>query len=148
MIRQMRERIFLLTLPVLLVLSLGSTPLIDLLYDQRYRLAGRYLAIMAVAGAIGTLPTVYHHAMTARGDSRTPFILISISTTARLVGLVFGYNVGGVDGMLIGAAVAGVIYYVVVTVVAMRAGWFFLRTDASAIAAILAVAWLSWKINL
>ena len=147
MLNRMRVRLLGFSIPILLALSLVSVPLIKLLYDPRYAIAGPLLAIMAINAAIAIVPTMYHTAFLAVGDSRTPLFLVTISTVMQVVGATVGYSVGGLEGMLIGMGCGGIGYYCAAAGIAGRAGWLSLRIDGPTLLLIVAGAWATYRVN-
>ena len=143
-LRKLRSRLLLLTLPGFVALSLIATPLIDFLYDPRYAVAGTYLSILAISGAISVQPLIYVNAFLAVGESRFNFLFSLVSTICRVSGLTIGFMVGGAIGMLIGTTIGTLIYFGVVAVLAYRRNWLSLRIDLAALAFIFLGAWISW----
>lgn len=144
---KMRNRVLGLTIPAFLVLSLTSTLIIDVLYDERYAIAGTYLAILAINGAIEVLPMMYQNALLARGDSRTHFILMVAITTLRLIGLFVGFHIANIEGMLAGIGAGSLAGYFVVAIFAHKEGWLSIRNDILAIGVILIGACLSFALD-
>ncbi len=146
--RWLRNRLLALTLPVFILLSFVSTKMIHVLYDTRYALAGTYLSIMAINGAISVLPMMYTNSYIAFGNTRTPLILNVISTTARISGLIVGFHVAGVEGMLFGVGAGSLFHYGAVAIVARKDGRLFPLTDAMALGSIVLAASVAWRITL
>jgi len=132
------------TLPVIVMLSISSMPLIDLLYDERYAATGRYLAIMAITSAIATLPMLYAQAFTALGDNRMRFVISVILMMGRVTGLSLGFYLADVEGMLVGIGAGTLFAFVIVGYYAHRAGFLALRLDLAAIGFIFLGGWISY----
>lgn len=130
-------------IPSFIALSLIANVTIDVLYDNRYSLAGTYLAILAINGAFEVLPILYQDAFLATGDSRTPFILMCARLLFRIGGLFIGFHLDGVEGMLWGMGVGSFFYYFVAASFAHKAGWLTLNRDLIAIPTVLICAYLS-----
>jgi len=128
-IHAFQTRMLLLVVPVFLLLSLFSNELIEFLYDDRYIIVGHYLGIMAINGALGVLPIFYQNAFLASGDSRQHFIISGVSMLLRVAGIMVGFQVSGVDGMLYGIGVGSLLRYVYVAVNVRKHGWLVLRGD-------------------
>ncbi len=144
---RMRVRIMVLAVPMFATASLLSNIIIDFLYDDRYAMAGPLLALLAINGAISTLPMLYQNALMARGDTRMHFILVMLTTVFRVGGMVAGFYLGGVFGMLIGTGVGSLLVYLFVAVVAKRHGWLAWKSDFVSIVAIMAFAYVSYYLN-
>lgn len=144
---RMRRPMLLAFVPAFGVLAMISNPMIELLYDDRYHVAGPMLAILAVNGALALLPSMYQQALLARGDTRTHFILITITMVLRLVGMVTGYYLGGVFAMLAGAGVASVLVYLAAAFIAHRNGYWSPLTDTLCLAGIAAFAAAAFHFN-
>ena len=142
-----RIRMLLIVQPSLILMSLISVPLVNFLYDDRYKSVGPYLAIMAINSAITLLPMFYHHAFLAMGDSRTPFFVVFISAISQVVTAFVGYYLGGVEGMLMGNGVGAIVYYVTIASATYRAGWFFAKLDLPVIGVIVVGAWASYILH-
>ena len=118
-----------LVLPAFILLALIAGPLVHFLYDQRYASADRYLAILAISGALAVIPMGYSSAFLAQGDSRLHFFLLSALMAFRVIGLVVGFEAGGVYGMLIGDTIGITLLYPVVAIQAARRGIASFKID-------------------
>jgi O-antigen/teichoic acid export membrane protein len=102
-----RARLILLGLSTgcaILLVSFGK-PLIDLLYDDRYREAGWILQVLAV-GLLGrVLCITYGDVLLARGDSFATMTLTIIYTGIQLAAMPIGFFWGGYRGVIVGLAV-------------------------------------------
>lgn len=145
---KMRVRITMIALPLFAVTSICSTIIVDLLYDERYSFAGPLLSILAINGALSTLPMLYQNALMAKGNTRMHFILITLTTVFRILGMLIGFYVGGVFGMLIGTGIGSLAVYVFIAFVVKRYGWLALKFDLASIVVILAAAVVSYQVNL
>jgi len=117
-------------LPVFLLLSWFADDLIGLLYDDRYALAGSYLSLMALNGALGVLSMPYQNAMLAEGNSRFHAGVMAVAAAFKIVGIFLGFHLGGVYGMLTGVAISSVIVHIVSATLAWRRGFANLPLDA------------------
>ncbi len=127
---KLRSIILALVIPGFCLLSFIAQPLIDLLYDERYALTGGFLAIMALGAGIGCLSMIYQNAILAKGETRTQFHFMVIFSVFRISGVVLGFYVAGVWGMLIGSAAAGFLAYLVSLFIAVRRGISMVLIDA------------------
>lgn len=123
-----------INMAVCLPLMVGAPWIIDVLYDDRYLDAGFFLSILAVACAIGLLPTEYNRLLLATGDSRSNTFLMAFRAAVQLAALVQGYVWFGVEGMLFGHVVSELANYLLVAVYARRLGVLTLKLDLTLIA--------------
>ena len=85
--------------------------LIDLLYDDRYQLAGPTLVLIACALILPMIGATYDQAALARGDSRRFFRVTALRAVVQTLFFTFGLIVFGLPGALAGQAVAAVLVY-------------------------------------
>lgn len=142
----MRSKVLGLAIPVFVALSLASGPIISMLYDPRYEAAGDYLAIISFTGAISVISIGYQNALMAMGNTRLHFGVLTIAMVARVLGLITGFHIGGVTGMLIGIGCGSVFSYLFVAFHAKRLGILNISLDGSCFAAITVGAFISWTI--
>jgi O-antigen/teichoic acid export membrane protein len=149
-LERVRLRILGLTLPSFVLLSFTATPLIHLLYDRRYAAGADYLAIAAISSAFAVVPMLYQNALLASGNSRAHFIIMAFSMVLRITGLLTGFYVGGVDGMLIGIAIGTFVCYFIAAWFAHEQGWLSVRVDLASMCFIFAGAAASfgWHVEL
>lgn len=107
-------------LPLFALLTLLSQPLIDLLYDDRYAIVGKFLAIMSINSALMIMVTPYGNVILAQGNARLHFILVAIAAVLRIIPLVAGFYISGAFGMIIGIGLGVVIYNIYIIYVAER----------------------------
>jgi len=127
-------------LPCFLFLSFIARELIDLMYDDRYTMAGVFLSIMALNGAAGVLSMPYQNALLAAGQSRAHAIIMGLAAVLKITGAFVGFNFGGVVGMLAVIGFANALVLVVAALLAHWRGMANLLFDAVALA-VLAVAY-------
>ena len=142
----MRIKVLLMALPMFIGISLISGPLIKILYDFRYAEAGGYLAILSITGSISIIPMGYQSAFMAIGNTRLHFVVLTVSMATRILGLIGGFYVGGINGMLIGIGCGSIISYFFTAVRARRLGLFKLPIDAAGFAAVGVAALVCWEI--
>ena len=136
-LHKLRSKIILLTLPAFGLLAVSSNLVIDILYDDRYALAGPILSILAITGAIRTIPLVYQNALLAIGDSRKHSLIVAVSSSLNVVFLVAGFEILGILGMLLGTGAAYVVGYLVAAFQIRKAGWISLKADMLSFALII-----------
>lgn len=136
-LHKLRSKIILLTLPAFGLLAVSSNLVIDILYDDRYALAGPILSILAITGAIRTIPLVYQNALLAIGDSRKHSLIVAVSSSLNVVFLIAGFEILGILGMLLGTGAAYVVGYLVAAFQIRKAGWISLKADMLSFALII-----------
>ena len=111
---------------------------------SEYAAAGTYLAIGALTSAIAVLPMFYQNAFLACGNSRVHFITMSAFAVLRIGGLITGFYIAGVEGMLIGVGVGTLAGLILVANFARKAGWLSLRIDLVSVGVVLVGGYLSF----
>ncbi len=138
---------FCLILPGFFCLSFISEILIDFLYDDRYSIAGKYLAILAIGSSVACVSMIYQNGILARGNAKVHFNLMSINAVARISLLVLGYIYYGVWGMLIGMGLASLVSYFSSVAFSVYYGLSKLQTDILVLIPIGLSVWLTYTIN-
>lgn len=126
---RVRPRIMFATIPLFGLVSLLSVFIIDILYDDRYAVAGQILSILAINSAIRTMPQIYQNALLAQGNTRLHFLTVGILALCNIMGLVLGYNYGGLMGMLIGSGLGYLTGYFATLVYITKFGWVSLKWE-------------------
>lgn len=104
----LRRRVVAVTLPTALLAAVCSTPLIALLYDQRYQGAGEYAAILIVSNAAAVVFSGYLTATLALGQGKEYLLATSFVSAARMTGTILGFHFADITGMLFGIFLANV----------------------------------------
>lgn len=120
-------------LPCFLLISFFSQPLIDLLYDPRYALAGSFLALLSLNGAIGIMSMPYQNAMLAAGNSRGHSIVMATDATARILLMLVGGTQFGVYGLLAGLGLGSVVGTLTSLTLSRKSGAGTIAYDAIAL---------------
>ncbi len=144
---KIRIRLFALALPLFIIISLSSGFIIDTLYDDRYAAASEYLAILSLSGAIAVLTTGYAHVLLAIGDSKTHFIFIVVNTVFRVGGVFVGFQIGNIEGMLIGIGVGNLFSYLFLAFLSYKSGWLSPLLDIVSLAIIFIAAIITYLYN-
>ncbi|MEP4805691.1 MAG: oligosaccharide flippase family protein [Hyphomicrobiales bacterium] len=97
--------------PMFILLSICGQFIVDLLYDPRYAIAGSYLKISALNGAIGVISMPVQNAMLALGKSKQHAFVMFASAIFRIIGLFIGYYLWGTLGVLVGIGVGNTLTY-------------------------------------
>lgn len=120
-------------LPCFLLISFFSQPLIDLLYDPRYTLAGSFLALLSLNGAIAIMSMPYQNAMLAAGNSRGHSIVMATDATARILLMLVGGTQFGVYGLLAGLGLGSVVGTLTSLALSRKSGAGTIAYDAIAL---------------
>ncbi|WP_297772551.1 oligosaccharide flippase family protein [uncultured Roseovarius sp.] len=98
--------------------------LVDLMYDDRYAVAGAVVVLMALMQIPQIIVMTYDQASLAAGDSRRFFILTLAKAAVMILALVAGLEWGGLMGALLGyGAAMGIAYPVVVWLARRMRAW-------------------------
>lgn len=89
-------------LPLCFLLSVLAEPMVGVLYDDRYTLAGQFLRLLALNAALALVPMTFARMFLALGDSRTYSLIAGISAALQVAGALSGFWAGGITGMLVG----------------------------------------------
>lgn len=127
--RDLHGKILLLSLFGFAGTALIAIPFIHLLYDARYMAAGPQLVLLALAGAVAIIPLPYQNAVMAIGNTRLHAAFMIVNTAIRVVGMLLGFWLGGITGMLLGIAAGSFGGYLFVAYHAKRLGFWFPRLD-------------------
>lgn len=145
---KLRTRLMFATAPLFGVVSLLSVFIIDLLYDDRYAFAGQVLCILAINSAIRTMPQIYQSALLAQGKTRLHFYTVGILAFWNVSGLIAGYHLAGIFGMLIGSGIGYLIGYSLTLLLVRKSGWVSPKWEVVFIAVIAAFAAVSFNLHL
>lgn len=107
---------------LLAIVAFAGVPLVGLLYDSRYGLAGGVVVLLAVMQIPAVIALTYDQAALASGDSRRFFVLAGARAALVLAGLLIGIEAYGLIGALIGQGLALVMAYPVVVWLARHQG--------------------------
>lgn len=135
------------SLPVFGLISIFSTFIINILYDERYSFAGPVLSILAINAFIKTLPMFYQNGLLAQGNSKFHFFISAALAFFSITGLITGYYAGGIYGMLIGSGVGSLIGHLVAVLTVYKNGWVSIKVEIATIILISLLAALSFSIN-
>jgi O-antigen/teichoic acid export membrane protein len=122
-LRKVRLTVIFTFLPLMFVVSYFSQPVIDLLYDDRYVLAGLFLALIPLNNAISILTNPYQNLLLADGASHLHAFLMALAAVLTTAGIVLGYFSYGVIGSVAGVGLAFSLHFVANSVVAHRRGY-------------------------
>ena len=122
-LRKVRLVVILTFLPMMFLISALSQPIIDLLYDERYALAGLFLALIPLNNAVAILVKPYQNLLLADGASHLHAFLMALSAVLTAAGIVVGFWVYGIVGSVTGVGVAFALLFITSSVVAHRRGY-------------------------
>lgn len=138
-LRRMQKLLYALLLPLFVLLAVVAQPVVNLLYDPRYALAGSFLALIALQSGIGMIPNVYNNLIIASGDSRKHALLMVASLVLRLGCALPGFYLGGALGMVAGSGIGRIAFSLLMIAVARRLGYTDGRRDTGALIAMSAI---------
>jgi O-antigen/teichoic acid export membrane protein len=93
------------------ILAFGGVWLVEVMYDDRYRLAGAIVVLTAVVQMPALIILTCDQAALAAGDSRRFFVLTAARAVLVVGGLLAGLWAGGLEGALIGQGLANLAAY-------------------------------------
>jgi O-antigen/teichoic acid export membrane protein len=144
-LRRMRGAVSAALLSLSALLALSGVWLVDLMYDDRYALAGAVVAVMAVMQVPQIVAMTYDQASLAAGDSRRFFLLTLAKAAAMIVALLAGLWWGGLLGGLLGYGAAMVLAYPAVVWLARRMrAWDPLHDAVTGVLGIALAALAAW----
>lgn len=144
-LRRMRLALSGGALALSLVLAIWGGLLVDLLYDDRYTLAGSIVVVVVIVLMVQLIPLTYDQAALAAGDSGRFFAMVAARAVIQIAAFVIGVELYGLAGAFAGQAVGLALSYVVVVLLIRRYGVWDPLHDALAwgLALIIALAALS-----
>ncbi|MDX5358940.1 MAG: polysaccharide biosynthesis protein, partial [Rhodobacterales bacterium] len=98
-----------IVLSMLAFMALAGVPLVHLLYDPRYAVAGAVVVALACAQMPQLIVATYDQAALAAGDSRGFFRVVLLRAGAQLALFLTGAEIAGLPGALVGQALAGLV---------------------------------------
>lgn len=129
------------------VFAASGVWLVDLLYDERYALAGPVAVVIAIAQLPVILALTYDQTAVAAGDSRRFFILQATRAVLMVMGLLVGLQVAGLLGALVGQGIAMLLVYPVVVRLARKMNAWDPLHDAVFAGFGVAIAAMAWAVN-
>lgn len=144
---KIRAFAILTTVPLFGVLSLLANWVVNILYDNRYRTAGPILAIMALVGAMRTLPMFYQNALLSIGQSKENFFSAGVIAVANVIFLIVGFEVAGLYGLLIAPGLAYFVGHIATSFIVKKYGWLSLKADVLFFGLMLLFTAATYQIN-
>lgn len=121
-LRRMRGILSAGILGMLGLMALTGVPLVHLLYDPRFALAGPIVVLIAVAQMPQVIGLTYDFAALAAGESRRFFMMMAPRAAAQTLLLLSGVHFLGLAGALGGQALASLLTYPLTVRLARRYG--------------------------
>lgn len=142
-LHRLRFRLTGVVMAALALLALIGPWLIELLYDHRYAAAGPILVWIALMQMWPLIGLTYDQAALAAGDSRSFFWVMALRALVQTAFFLTGLMLGGLQGALIGQALAALAVHPAIIWLARRHGVWDPRHDlcAAALAAVFALAY-------
>jgi O-antigen/teichoic acid export membrane protein len=123
-VRKVRSSALLAMLFISMLLAFGGDWLVELLYDPRYYDAAEIVVLIAVMQAPAMVILTCDQAALAMGDSRRFFWLTLARAVLVVLGVLVGYQVGGLSGTIIGQGLANLAAYpVLVWLIRPHGAW-------------------------
>ncbi|WP_323765900.1 oligosaccharide flippase family protein [Marinovum sp.] len=146
-LRKMRVLVSTALMALQAVFAASGVWLVELLYDERYVLAGPVAVVIAIAQIPLVVVLTYDQTAVAAGDSRRFFLLQATRACLMVTGLIVGLQVGGLLGALAGQGLAMIaVYPVVVRLARKMQAWDPLH-DLVFAAVGLAIGLGAWALN-
>lgn len=120
---KIRGGLLVLTLPLLCTFAIWGQPIVSFFYSERYVEAGWMLEILAVRSIAQTVIFTSERVLLAFGDSFRHMILQLCRALFLMVGMYYGFQVMGVQGLLVGMCVASFVEY-------LALAWLIHKYDA------------------
>lgn len=121
-----------------------GTPLMGLLYDERYLGSGAMLELLAAGSLVGCIWGSYAGVLLAMGKVATMTALTAIQIVCQIAGMMLGYHYWGGVGIIVGLSAASWLMYGAQAVVMQRNGVLQLKLDLVFIAASVLVMAFAW----
>ena len=145
--RQLRKSRILIIIglwvPALIFLFFGPQ-IIDFLYDDRYASAGWMLQIFAAGQLVGCLNMSNSGVLISKGLPNINAFLQSFQVALKLTSILIGFNLAGVQGVVIGFAVASWLMYPVQTYFFRRLSLWQPELDFPVISLALMTLWFNF----
>jgi O-antigen/teichoic acid export membrane protein len=132
-LHKFRKRVLTLSLAMVAAVVFTSEFVVELLYDDRYHAAGAFVVAITLANAINLIIGGYHSALLTLGKSQSYLFIMTFTTLARIAGVVAGFQMFGILGMIIGIGIANLATLVVIWLMMNNQDLLDIKLDLSAI---------------
>lgn len=133
-LRKFRQRTLALSLLLVSVVVFISERLIEILYDERYHEAGAFVVAITLSNAVSLIFAGYNNAFLAIGKSKTYLLVAAFSAIARIIGLILGFHIFELLGMIVGIGIANVAMLITVCFIAHNHRFLAARLDVASLA--------------
>ncbi|WP_410216635.1 oligosaccharide flippase family protein [Paracoccus sp. (in: a-proteobacteria)] len=142
-VRIMRAGLTASFLLLLAIFAASGSHLVALMYDARYQDAGGMVTLIALASIPALIGLSYDQAALAAGDSRGFFWVTLVRAVLFLSFFMIGARQGGIEGALLGQALAAILAYPMLIRIARRHGaWDGLHDLFFGLLGLALTAWL------
>jgi len=121
-----------------------GTPLMGLLYDNRYHDSGIMLELLAAGSLVGCVWGSYTGVLLAMGKVATMTMLTAAQIVFQIGGMLIGYHYGGGMGLVIGISASNWAMYPVQALVMAHNGLWQPKLDIPFLAASVLIVVLAW----
>lgn len=111
MLSQFNSLLLYIVTPLMLLLNLLATPVIELLLGAKWLPAVPYLKILVFQGIAVCIQNVNYHAVASIGRSKTLFTSTLIKRVISIIALIVGMSLGGIEGILWGMVFSSFFIY-------------------------------------
>lgn len=142
-LHKFRKRVLFLSLMLVSTVVFVSEPLVELLYDRRYHAAGPYVVAITLTSSISIIFAGYNNAMLALGKSQTYLWIITLAAVSRIIGLIAGFEIFGIMGMIVGGGIANLAVLMIVWLAMAKLQLLDLKLDLVSLFTILILGGLT-----
>lgn len=141
-LHQFRKRVLSFSFILVAVVALSSETLVAALYDRRYHTAGAFVVAITLSNSIALIALGYNNALLSLGRSRTYSWIMTFSTGARILGVIAGFQIFGILGMISGVGIANLLTLLIVWPTMHKLQLLDIKLDMITIALIALLGWL------
>ena len=106
MLVQFNSLLLYIVAPLMLLLNLLATPIVTLLFGEKWLPSAPYLEILAFQGIAISIQNVNYNAVASIGRSKTLFVSTLFKRGFSVISLIVGMRLGGIQGLLWGMVVS------------------------------------------
>jgi O-antigen/teichoic acid export membrane protein len=141
-LHKFRKRVLTLSLAMVAAVVFISEFVVELLYDDRYHAAGALVVAITLANAINLIIGGYHSALLTLGKSQSYLSIMTFTTLARIVGVVAGFQMFGILGMIVGVGIANLVTLVMIWPMMLKPRLLDAKLDLTALISLIIMAYL------
>ena len=142
-LHKFRKRVLFLSLILVSTVVFVSEPLVELLYDQRYHAAGPFVVAITLTSSVSLIFAGYNNALLALGKSQAYLWIMTLAAVSRIVGLIAGFEIFGIMGMIVGGGIANLAVLIIVWLAMARIHLLDLKLDLVSLLTILILGGLT-----